>query len=59
MTTVFLITAASILVYMTGWFIAAQIRGRNDIADVAWGLGFILAAAVSLLAGGVYPRAGC
>ena len=58
MTTVFVITAAFILVYMTGWFIAAQIRGRNDIADVAWGLGFILAAAISLLAAGIYPLRG-
>ncbi len=54
---VFLITAVTILVYMTGWFIASQIKGRNDIADVAWGLGFILAAAVSLFAGTVHsPR---
>ena len=58
MSTVFLITAASILLYMTGWFIAAQIRGRNDIADVAWGLGFILVAVVSLIAGGVYSTRG-
>ena len=58
MTTVFLVTAAAILLYMTGWFIAAQVRGRNDIADVAWGLGFILAAAISLLAGGVYSLRG-
>lgn len=58
MTTVFLITAAAILLYMTGWFIAAQIHGRNDIADVAWGLGFILAAAVSLWAGEIYPLRG-
>jgi steroid 5-alpha reductase family enzyme len=55
---IFLITAASVIVYMTGWFIAAQVRGRNDIADVAWGLGFILAAAVSLVAAGVYPPRG-
>ncbi|MFZ4859421.1 MAG: DUF1295 domain-containing protein [Desulfuromonadaceae bacterium] len=55
---IFLITAASVIVYMTGWFIAAQIRGRNDIADVAWGLGFVLTAAVSLVAGNLYsPRA--
>ena len=55
---IFQITAASVIVYMTGWFIAAQIRGRNDIADVAWGLGFVLAAAVSLVAGNLYsPRA--
>lgn len=55
---IFLITAGTVLVYMTGWFAAAQVRGRNDIADVAWGLGFILAAAVSLVAGQVYPLRG-
>lgn len=55
---VFQITAAAILLYMTGWFIAAQVRGRNDIADVAWGLGFILVAAVSLAGAGVYPPRG-
>jgi steroid 5-alpha reductase family enzyme len=54
---ILLITAATISVYMTCWFIAAQVRGRNDIADVAWGLGFILVAAVSLFAGDAYsPR---
>ena len=58
MSLVLLITAGSLLVYMTGWFLAAQVRGRNDIADVAWGLGFILAAAVSLVAGQVYPLRG-
>ena len=51
-----LASAASVLVYMTCWFIAAQVRRRNDIADVAWGLGFILAAAVSLVAGNGPPR---
>uniref|UniRef100_UPI003D81A683 DUF1295 domain-containing protein n=1 Tax=Trichloromonas sp. TaxID=3069249 RepID=UPI003D81A683 len=49
---------AFVLTYMAGWFVAAQVKGRNDVADVAWGLGFILAAAVSLVAGGQYsPRA--
>jgi len=57
MTATFLITGASVLIYMTGWFVAAQIRGRNDIADVAWGLGFIFVAAVSLVTGDAYsPR---
>jgi len=55
---IFLITAGCVLVYMTGWFVAAQVRVRNDIADIAWGLGFILAAAVSLVAGKVYPLRG-
>jgi steroid 5-alpha reductase family enzyme len=54
----FLLTGGAILLYMTCWFIAAQIRGRNDIADVAWGLGFILAAAVSLVAGGIFTLRG-
>jgi steroid 5-alpha reductase family enzyme len=57
MTRIFLITTGTVLSYMICWFIAAQVRGRNDIADVAWGLGFILAAAVSLFAGGCFsPR---
>ncbi|MEI6213302.1 MAG: DUF1295 domain-containing protein [Desulfuromonadales bacterium] len=57
MTRTFLICGGAMLLYMTGWFIAAQIRGRNDIADVAWGLGFILVAFVSLFSGNVYsPR---
>jgi steroid 5-alpha reductase family enzyme len=47
-----------VLLYMTGWFLAAQIRGRNDIADIAWGLGFILVAAVSLVNGGIYSGRG-
>jgi len=58
MTRLYLITSAVVLVYMTGWFVAAQLRGRNDIADVAWGLGFILAAAVSLVMAGTYPQRG-
>ncbi len=46
------------MLYMTCWFIAARIRDRNDIADVAWGPGFILVAAVSLVSGGVYSIRG-
>jgi len=58
MSELFFITTGAILVYMTGWFLVAQLKGRNDIADVAWGLGFIVAAAVSLLAAGLYPPRG-
>lgn len=58
MTRLYLITTAVVLAYMTCWFVAAHVRGRNDIADMAWGLGFILAAAVSLVAGGAYPQRG-
>ena len=31
-------------VYMLGWFIVARIINRNDVADVAWGLGFVVLA---------------
>jgi steroid 5-alpha reductase family enzyme len=54
----FLATGAAVMLYMTSWFIAAQVRGRNDIADVAWGLGFILVAIVSLVTGGVHSARG-
>lgn len=30
--------------YMTLWFIISLIKKRNDVADVAWGMGFILMA---------------
>jgi steroid 5-alpha reductase family enzyme len=58
MTRLFLITSGVVLLYMCAWFVAARIRGRNDIADVAWGLGFILAAVASLILGGIYPERG-
>lgn len=31
-----------VIVYTTCWFIASLFLKRNDIADIAWGLGFIL-----------------
>lgn len=37
------LTLASILfVYMTVWFLVSVLKKRNDVADVAWGLGFVL-----------------
>lgn len=38
-----LMTAAVILSYMTVWYVIAIFRSRNDLADVAWGPGFVLA----------------
>jgi steroid 5-alpha reductase family enzyme len=38
-----------VFIYMTFWFVLSLIKKRNDIADVAWGLGFPLLAALSLL----------
>ena len=48
----------AVLVYMTGWFLLALWRRRNDLADIAWGGGFIAAAlTASLLPTGGTPRA--
>ena len=52
--TIFLI----VLTYMTGWFLLAQWRRRNDLADIAWGGGFIVAASTAgILQTGATPRA--
>jgi steroid 5-alpha reductase family enzyme len=34
-------SATLVLIYMTLWFVIAMVIKRNDIADIAWGLGFI------------------
>lgn len=36
----FVILAAVLFLYVTCWFVVACILRRNDVADVAWGLGF-------------------
>lgn len=36
-----------LFIYMTLWFLVSIIKKRNDIADVAWGLGFILLTLIS------------
>lgn len=33
-----------VFVYMNLWFVASLLERRNDVADVAWGLGFVLIA---------------
>lgn len=38
------IILASILTYMTFWFLISLIKKRNDVVDIAWGLGFVLVA---------------
>jgi steroid 5-alpha reductase family enzyme len=34
--------------YMTAWFLISQLIRRNDIADIAWGLGFIYVSVIAL-----------
>ena len=43
-----------IIIYMTIWFFIALAKKRNDVADVAWGPGFILTAFISLLMAGSF-----
>lgn len=45
----YLTLALTLLGYMTSWFILSIIKKRNDIADIAWGLGFVLIAWLSFL----------
>lgn len=45
----FLTVLLIIAIYMTLWFAISVIVKRNDVADLAWGLGFILVAWLSFL----------
>ncbi len=47
--TVIVQCAALVAIYMTVWFVLALVRKDNSIADIAWGLGFVLVAAVTFL----------
>lgn len=38
-----------LLIYMSLWFVVSLIKKRNDVADVAWGLGFALMTWASFL----------
>ncbi len=39
--------AVLVAAYMTAWFVIALIRKDNSLADIAWGLGFVLVAALT------------
>jgi steroid 5-alpha reductase family enzyme len=43
----FLTLGVTLLIYMSLWFVVSLIKKRNDVADVAWGLGFVLMTWVS------------
>ena len=36
--------AVVIALYMTAWFVVALVKKDNSVADIAWGLGFVLVA---------------
>lgn len=48
----YFILALTLLGYMAFWFILSVIKKRNDIADIAWGIGFVLLAWLSFFMSG-------
>lgn len=48
---IFVLAALAIFLYMSGWFVISLLAHRNDIADVAWGIGFIVVVWLSYLFG--------
>jgi steroid 5-alpha reductase family enzyme len=49
MSILYLTILLAVLLYMTVWFLLALWRRRNDLADIAWGGGFIVAALTAVL----------
>ena len=49
MFTVLIMEVVVINIYMAMWFFIAQALRRNDIADIAWGLGFIVTAISAMI----------
>jgi steroid 5-alpha reductase family enzyme len=49
LTSTYVVGALTVFFYMTAWFIVSVKKQRNDLADVAWGPGFVLAMWVSLI----------
>jgi steroid 5-alpha reductase family enzyme len=54
----YLTLALVLLVYMSLWFVISLIKGRNDVADVAWGLGFVLMSWTSFFLSGDFDLRG-
>ena len=48
----YFILGLTLLGYITFWFIVSVIKKRNDVADIAWGLGFVLMAWTSFYLSG-------
>jgi steroid 5-alpha reductase family enzyme len=46
---VLLTNVVVLFVYFTIWFFIAQVKKNNGLADIAWGLGFMVVAITSLI----------
>ena len=49
----FLVQSLAILIYAVIWFIVAVVKNRNDVADIAWGGGFVCAALTAYIVQGI------
>lgn len=49
MVEVLIIQIIVIMIYMTAWFFIARAGRRNDVADIAWGTGFIVTAGTAMV----------
>lgn len=49
-------SALIIFIYATTWYIISLIVKRNDIADIAWGLGYVLLCGFYFISGHNHPR---
>jgi steroid 5-alpha reductase family enzyme len=56
MTDIFLKSVLAIWIYATAWFGISIIKQRNDVADIAWGPGYILVCVACLFFGESSPR---
>jgi steroid 5-alpha reductase family enzyme len=53
----YFVLAFFIFVYMSLWFVIALIKKRNDVADIAWGLGFVFISWLALYLSGFTLKA--
>lgn len=52
-----LILPLVLLIYVITWYIISVVRNRNDVADIAWGLGFVVLAWASYWLGNMPTHA--
>jgi len=48
LTEIIIHSSLAVFIYMNSWFLMAIAFKRNDLADIAWGLGFVLVATIAL-----------
>lgn len=57
MTSLYATVAWAVFLYMNAWFAVSIILKRNDVADIAWGLGFVMVTWMGLLQSNTSSRA--